>query len=355
MDQPPERERIRWGWILLCELCGVVLIGSAFALEAVWNWTGVALSTLVDLGATFALGGVLFFFERRFTARVIQASTRAVADVRNEVQAQTEALQGRIDGLQASLEDRLRRRAAQQDEAVAALDQVSFEHITAALEEANRLGALADGSLTVQAAADPDGLALEFRWGVRPQNARVEPALEISARIEPDMDSPGPRPIIEVEWLPYESPAQVGERLVEQLQQAGDWQGPETLDWGAAMRNFRRSLETAIRSRRRDPGAWALHGPLYELVGDEWAITEAGLECPPRDYFLPEDQFPEGELGGRSRLSVRNDWRPPCPGWCDEATWDRVLHRGEGRFPRPRRPALYPPDWLPWRGEAEPG
>jgi hypothetical protein len=35
-----------------------------------------------------------------------------------------------------------------------------------------------------------------------------------------------------------------------------------------------------------------LRGPLIELVGDQWAFTDAGLESRTDDTFVPTDVFP---------------------------------------------------------------
>jgi hypothetical protein len=62
----------------------------------------------------------------------------------------------------------------------------------------------------------------------------------------------------------------LAEKLITQLQSASRWDGHGTLDWSLALRNLKRSLDTAISSRRRDQGVWHLRGPLIELVGDDW-------------------------------------------------------------------------------------
>jgi hypothetical protein len=359
MDRADRAEKIRWGWILLCELCGAALIGTAFLVEDRWQWKGVSTDTLVNLGTAFALAGILFFFERRFTRRVIQASARVASEIRAEFQAETQTLRRRVDDLQTGLEDRLKQRASRQDEAIASLEDVSFETVTSALEAANRLSALAEGKVTVQAARDPDGLGLIFGWGMdrSGESEDPRPVLEIEARIEADLDRRGGRAVIEVEWQPGEDPTVVGERLVERLQQAGRWEGDDTLDWSLALRNLQRTLELAVSARRRDAGAWELRGPLYEVVDGEWAITEAGLECYPHGYFLAEEDFPNRGFPGPGvgRLEPQKPWPPRRPEWCDDNTWERVLRRGQRLFPFGflARTRLYSSSWTPRTGETD--
>lgn len=221
-------------------------------------------------------------------------------------------------------------------------------------EQANSLRALANGIATVAGSARRDGIYLKFLWGVHESVGRFgEPgglSLDIEVRIEADMKSPGPRPFIKIVWDSGESAADVGAKLIDRLQRAGRWDGDATLDWPLALRNLQRTLEVAIRSRRRDPGAWHLHGALFELVGNEWAIAEGGIECPSRNYIFRGDDFPDTRF---IRPGEHQPWsQPDAPAWANEAEWAWLIDRGRGLFPRDSGPYRMQPTWVPWTGTA---
>jgi hypothetical protein len=355
-------QRVRWGWVIGCFTGGTALTVLALWLEDRWSWQGVFPSVLVNVGSAFGLAGALFLLERRFTRTVIRVSERtirqAAQQLEERLQERTDRLTARIEDLQAQVDQRMRRRAGEQDAKITALDDnVSYATVTEAMAEANRLAAIDNGKVAVHASADPDGLGLIFEWGtdyqefhaydgelLQPQPPR--PYLHIKARIEADREQHGSPPSIEVEWRPDDAAADIAEKLITELQTAGRWHGQGTLDWTLALRNLARSLDTAISSRRRDQGAWHLHGSLIELVGDDWAITTVGLECPRHDYLLPAAEFPtiiderNNELAGR-------DWSPPDPpAWADYGEWSRVIRRCKREF-RMRRLSFESGSWNP--------
>jgi len=343
----------------------VTLTSLAFLFEARWNWQGVSPAVLVNIGTALGLAGALFLLERRFTGTVIRASERAIhqaaQQVEEHLQERTNELAARIDNLQADLDQRMQRRVQEQDAKITALEEsMSCATATDALTEANKLAAIDGGQVTVQASRDPDGLALTFRWG---QEIRGEwggssfydqrpagPHLDIEARIESDLDQPGGRPVIEVEWQPDDDPLAVAEKLITRLQTAGRWHGEGTLDWPLALRNLMRSLDIAMSARRRDPDAWKLHGSLVELVGEDWAITDAGLECPKHDYLFSQSDFPYS-WDKPTHDTPQPAWPPDPPPWADPDEWNRLIRRGERQFPRRRIPV--PVGWVPWRGPPE--
>jgi hypothetical protein len=268
---------------------GAALLGVALGGQSWWQWQGVWPGIVVNVGTAFLLAAVLFLFERRFTRRVVRAGTQAIQQAAEQVeerlQRHTDQLTARIDELQQQVDQRMRDRAQEADRKIAALsDDISYATVTDALTEANQLRAIPWGQVTVQASSDPDGLALVFKWGEASDGQYqwhgIGPELELQARIEADFGLPGGRPHIATEWRPTDTPADVAERLIRQLQAAGRWQGPDTLDWALALRNLRRSLALTVASRRDGTaaGPWQLRGALYELVGEDWAITEAGIE-----------------------------------------------------------------------------
>lgn len=366
-DQKDEMERVQWAWVIGCVVVGLGFLGFALRRESLGIWKGVAPSIIVNLGTAFMLAGVLFWLERRFTSRVVRAGQRAVQETAEQVEGRlkqrTDELSARIADLQRQVEQRMQARAEEQDRRIVALgDDVSYDTVTTALTEANRLRAISGGQVTVQAAEDPDGVALIFKWGTHRSAVynlgallgrgdlteagtcgyepfglpSLSPCLEIEARIEADFEFSGGRPLFEVEWRPEDPPAAVADRLNQQLQREGRWHNPSTLDWTLALRNLQHSLELAVTSRRDGDGAgpWRLHGALHELVGEDWAITEAGIEHRQHNgVILAESDFPQT----RNRRSGKpvDTWSPACPSYANADEWERLLRRGKRLFPRP--------------------
>lgn len=372
--------RIRWRWVVACLVSGVLLVGAAWLVEARWAWEGVTPSVLIELGMAFGLAGVLYLLEQIFEGKLLQATREEVRQAERRFQQTADEISSRLDDLQGEVDARVRQAASEQDRTISGLDtDVSFKTVTGVLAEANRLGAVHRGRVIVQASADPDGMSLIFFWGTTRNHPRGEstPHLDIEVRDETDSPSPpqvrlvsgsdpgpsgsgvdrtvGGRPHIQVEWEPQQSAADVGQVLVENLQRNDMWRGEGTLDWGLAIRNLQRSVKVAIASRRRDPGEWHLGGTLIELVGDDWAITTAAVECPPRDYRLPESDFPQ-RTADRSRRPVEalgpnplNTWQPERPDWADPDEWARVVRRAKRYFPFPLGVpvALLSDHWIP--------
>lgn len=352
-------ERVRWPWVLGCCGAGVLLNGIALWTEARWKWQGVLPSILVNVGTALLLAALLFFLEKQFTRRVISAGRATVEQATRQfeqrLQDRTQALSTRIDELQAQVADRMRERAQQGDEKVAALaEDVSYETVTSAMTEANDLGALHWGRVAVCASSDLDGVALIFKWGMELGDPRFglpvrAPVLEIEARIEADLTAHGGRPVISTVWEPNEPLVDVADRLNKQLQRTGRWHGPETMDWSLAVENLVRSLGLAITSRRdgSSAGPWRLRGALYELVGGDWAITEAGIESRVSNgVVLAEADFPERHL--RRPHEPEEPWHPAAPEGLPAEAWERLLRLGKRVHPQRRGPMLAQPTWIPW-------
>ena len=335
--------QIRWKWVVLCLVFGGVFWGGAFLTQAEFGWTGIFPDWMLHVGTAIGLAGVLFLLEQHFTTSVTAATGKLVQEAEERVETKTRELSTRLDKLGEQFRSGLEARNVAQDAAIAALESdVSFDTVTRALEVANDIGALANGFATVQASVDPDELALEFRWWTTswPPGRSDGFAPELSVQAEPDFSTPGDHYVIQVVWAPDQPASEVGIALAEQLQQRNRWKGPGTLDWQQTIQNLIRTLDVAIKSQRRTEGAWNLHGPLIELVGDNWALTDAGIECPDKGYVFPETEFPE--RGGPGRFGKPPpEWAPAKPNWADDAEWQRLLRRGKKVFPRNRGPARF--------------
>lgn len=350
MVNGPRKERINFWWVFGSWATGAVLVAAAFLTEHFYSWKGVALETLVSVGTALLLAGVLFFLQRRFVAEVEEVVTRAAESAAEaKVDERVQQVDARIDELGERINQALAARNQRQDAAVRALDVPSYLTVATALAEANKLGALANDRIRVQGSREAGELALDFSWGVEMEDGRfAQPQrteLKVSAYLYADERAVGGRPVIETIWGPEDSAEQVGLRLRAQLERRGRWRGEATLDWPMALRNLQKSLDVAIRSRRRDGSGWMVKGALFELVDEEWAITDAGLECPARAFILRESEFPD-RVSARSQQESPAPWRPTAPDWVESGQWEELLAQGRRYFPIRRGPLASAPTWM---------
>ena len=345
------RRLLAWAGVGCC--CWVV----AFFLWPSSNKAAFLSDVLLEIGTALALVGVVFLVQRQLTAtltrgtqKIVQESEVRTKNVVEESETRTKestnALETRMDELEDQFKKSLAAKDAEQDLALAALQaDAGFDSVTRAIEAANDIGALAAGYPTVEASTDPDELSLEFRWitTVGPGGWPTGAHLTVHAQIEADLEGVGGRPVIEVDWSAGKSAADVGVELVTELRRRDRWTGKGTLDWTLALRNLSRTLEVAVRSHRHDPGAWDLHGAVFELAQGRWAITTAGLECPAKSYLLAQVEFPGPLVRGKEA----SPWEPPKPSWAELTEWRRVLKRAVRLLPTANGPARAAPSWTP--------
>ncbi|MGB3439484.1 MAG: hypothetical protein WBA97_12100 [Actinophytocola sp.] len=356
-----DARRPRWGWVVICFVLGAGLVGLALFLEDRWVWQGTMPSVLVNVGTTLSLAGVLVLLEPLFTGRVVRAGREAVreaaAEVEVHLQRRADELSARIDELQTQVDRRMDARARAQDSFVEDLVTPTFTTVTNALTEANRLGALAGGTATVEASADPVGLSLKFWWGTYADGSFDPPGLRLDVEARRLLPGPGGQPVIKLEWKPDEPIDVFAERMNAELMRQGLWDGSDTVDWTLALRNLQDSLRLATTSRRREGATWELQEPLYEMVGSNWALTTAGVESRPANgVLIPESDFPSRSVGSKSADRGRRvdpaDWPPPQPDWVSRDEWTAVLDRAQRLFPRSRRLAFSTllSSWAPFTG-----
>lgn len=355
MTGDPNREQVNLPLVLASWLVGAILIGSAFWLEHYHAWIGVSIATLISVGTAFLLAGALFFLERGFLTSVERIASRTATEVADaRIDERVEEVDIRLDQLDQRMSEVFEERRRSHDAAIDAMNHPTFESVAGALAVANGLDALAYGHVTVQASHDLSELGLECSWGRDLGDGRFGEAprdqLMFRAHIYADERKGGSQWVYEVTWEPTESVEQVGLRLREQLESRGSWKGEETLDWPMALRNLQKSLAVAVRSRRRDSDEWVTEGALFELVDEEWAITDAGLECPLHNFILRETEFPDRNplygMVNRTR-EPESPYRPPRPDWTDQGLWDELLRRGGKHFPIQKGPVAMQPSWIP--------
>jgi hypothetical protein len=346
-----ETRRISWSSVLVWTGIGVALLCVAGILEGLWNWSGVSIDILVHVGATLLLAPLLPFLERSLTRRVVQANARIVRQETAGLREQVDSLATRIDQLQGNVEQQGAEDAEDQDRIIGGLsNEASFMNVASAMAVANELGALPNGEVTVGASAEPR-IDLTFSWQYHVGDGRFsEPSgnfLGVEAHVYADPG--GMTPVIQTIWRSGEKPETVIARINDQLRQRDRWNGPSTIDWTQVFRDLHRGIVLAVAYKRRDATSpWQLHGGLYELHGQDWAITEAAIEYRVDSrVVLAEDRFPEGDERRDVSPSNLGDWAPAPPDGADPAEWKHVLWRGLFHLPVNRGPVLRQPNRYP--------
>lgn len=353
-----QARRISWGWVLAWTGLGVVLLCAAGILQGAWIWTGVSIDILVHVGGTLLLAPLLPFLERSLTRRVVQANARMVQQETAGLRQQVDSLATRIDQLQAIVVEQDAENVEDQDRIIEALaDEASFMNVASALTVANVLGALPHGEITVGASAEPR-IDLTFSWQYHLGDGRFsQPSgnfLGVQAQV--DADPGGMTPVIQTIWKSGEKPETMVARINDQLRQRDRWNGPGTIDWSQIFRDLHRGIVLAVAYKRRDTTVeWQLHGGLYELHGQDWAITEAGIEYRSgSQVVLAEEGFPEGDVRRGISRSNMGDWAPTPPDGADPAEWQHVLWRSLFHLPVYRGPVVRQPDRFPCKTIPEP-
>lgn len=299
--------------------------------------------TLTSLGTTVFLAAAIFLMERRFVHYVSDAASRAAAAatrevVQDEVRAQTAGMQTRLDDLDERLSDRIATADSKQDTTVARLeDSVSFESVTAALQEAHDLNAFYS-RITVPANDSLDGTRVEFTWAIYALNQRLtqdpRPRLVVGVTTS-DVPALGQgRRVMEVDWRPTDPAEVVGHRLVRAMQRAGYGAASQTLDWPHTLRMLRRALADAVLARRT--GDEWFTGDLLEWINPTWAVTSNGLFHSEYGLLAPTDQFPENQpFGGPASRYVSDPsvTVPKAPTGIDVGEWEVVYRRASAQLP----------------------
>jgi hypothetical protein len=257
-----------------------------------------------------------------------------------------------LDQLQALVDARDAANTQDEDLIIAALGNgVSAMSVARAMTVANRIGALPKGEITLHASTDPM-IDLTFSWQYHIGDGRFsQPSgnfLGINAHV--NADPGGLRPVINTMWSTTEKAENVIGRINEMLQQRSRWSGPKTINWGQVFLDLHQAIVLSVAYKRRDSTVdWHLHGGLYEMHGQDWAITEAGIEYrPDSQVVLSEADFPEyTSHPGRTGPAGPDRWLPPPPAGTDPAEWKHVLWRGQWHFPVYRGPARAQPSRWP--------
>jgi hypothetical protein len=245
----------------------------------------------------------------------------------------TSQLETRLDELTAAVRQRNQEDAQNQDSLVEALDYPSYQNVMGVLEEADKLKAVAGSyvgpEVTVAASADRDLLSLRFfRYRIV---AGDPPTFTLEVIAKPHAHARNrPSPPLQLRWKASESAEEFGHRLSQEILTSGLLYNANDFDWTLTIANLKKSLDVALRSRRREPGVWLLDGRLYELLGDDWAVTTAGLEHRPEPTFIvPAAGFLRRHAPGRDRSleAITQSLRAERPDWCSADEWEWLISR----------------------------
>jgi hypothetical protein len=342
----------RWRWLAFSVIVGIFFLAAAGQPRLVrhTSWSSFALSVLVNFGTAFVLAAIAVLLEPRLAGELKRVATEVVEGAQETIRNEVAGVQEKVKTLAEQTAELLRARHDQVDDAINALkESPSFQTTTRALELANGMRGLAAGIPTVQggtdpldAEAEPLSVRVRFLWGNSPD--AQEPSLLVQAVCEDELYLPAHPELIESEggmmntndrlcaeinWAPGDEAAEVGVRLFEGVQGAGVYRGEETLDWEKAVRELAETLRVAIASRRGS-SSWPI-APLFELVGDDWAITLLGVEYRERADVLfhhavwGQHEFPSPHPDDDDREGYTLLENPPGVPAMDWRLWKRAV------------------------------
>lgn len=324
-----------WGWILASLVLGLSFIGLAHLADLFWQWPEVTVGTLTDIGAALLIAFFLFILERRFTRRVTE-QVRSTAEA--VVEEKTQGIGTRLDDLEARLNARRAETQAAQDQALDSIsDAVSFDSLTGVLAEAEHVGAIGGAGLTVPAGAPGTRLMANFRFGTE-QISRGDglviddgtvPRFRVTIIAEAKPGEFG-LPHFDVRWEPEIAADEVGARLEAIMRQRDHLTDAKALDFPLSLGGLQRGLRLAIDDQRVPRGEEKLRSKLRELIGQDWAITNAGVQNLGRGWAWTWDEL--GIL--QYRNPTNRSKRPSAPEGVDEADWIFIYQRADDQRPR---------------------
>ncbi|AXL12656.1 hypothetical protein DXT68_11270 [Microbacterium foliorum] len=241
----------------------------------------------------------------------------------------TRVLNDRLDAIQERFERQLAEQAAQEDSAVSGIaDEVSYESVMAAMETANKLGAveqevhvsggdrLTDPVVSVALATEQQ----QIDYGSYSEPRVIGLALAVDTRLL------GTGYVVESLWTKDDDPITVFGRLRSEMVRVG--YGPEFkgVNVQRLFQNLNRGLEDAVAGRRGDQGAWRSPGTLLDVLSDDWVVSNRGIEH--REHGIV---CPAIALRAKRTFDKEPDL-PPAPEWVDEERWGHMVTRARARL-----------------------
>lgn len=322
-------------------LLGVVLILVGWFTDIVWCWEAIITGTFTSVGAAFLLAYVIFRMERAFAAQIarqVDETTRAI------VESETTRLSTRIDQLSGRIGGQ--RQATEQKQSSVIDDisgDVSHDTISAALQEAKRVGAIGQAIIVPGSARDPK-IQAGFSWGPRIINARPnrpegEPDgtgdhLDVEVVLTPGDGVFGQR-VFHVEWAPSATGESVAAYLEEQIRSGGRQRDAKGFDLTYAVTQLQGALRIAIADQQAAAGAERLRGALKEVITGGWMITSEGLQNLEFHYFATPGELGIRPLAEGRGFEVISGFAPPIPAapeGVDASYWEFIFSRVRKHF-----------------------
>lgn len=313
-------------------LIGVVVAAFGVAANVGLHWTDIWPEVFLTVGATFALGSVLFVLQRSWVTEVttevqqaeeqVESAVRVINERAAEIEEQLQArrpigldeLRGLVDTHTATVADGRR-------SAISVLrDDLSFDNLSAVLGLAEHLNAVAPGFRARAAALRTGPRVLAWLVDEDERGFSIDPFIDLSVvPLEPDAGTSEA-----VQWRAGKSVSEVIARLIEVCQRANLPSTVPAFDSAEAFRRLIESLDTALSVRQGAPGP-RLKGGLVEMLEDGWTLTSFGLENRFRSIVIPLSEFVDYYYG----RGYEDDWtakkhlkQPAAPEYVPDVDWE---------------------------------
>lgn len=334
-----DQHRVRWGLIIAITLVGGAFVAAPFLLahrDAKYGTIpDITSGTLTNIGTSIVLVGIVFFLERGFVRRVTAAAAQSTARVVEERTAELKTANEELATELADLRAEFHRVVESESEEQTAplrnvATDVSFDSVAEALETANDFGALRGGVVTVPLKApvdQPELVTFDWRYHeLRGQdgmpNDQYVPAIAVTYHATRNPGGGPGMPVVEVLWMPGESPAQILLKLRKEMIRLGFGTEAKEVD-ADVLEHVGRALSDAVAGRRADDGAWVT-GQLSTWLADGWAVTDEGLIS--REHgSIPSRDFPKTH-----GVPHPEPFNPPPPEGVSEAFWRFAVDRAHG-------------------------
>ena len=279
------------GGLALLGVLIIVLGGGTFDVVSLNTYEqGVA----ANVGVAVLLIGPLVVVERAISGQLSRVDARVEAvsadsrEARQEVQRVAAATEAALSDLSRQVREGLERARARDSRLRdRVLEEVTQESLLALYRRALELGALDRMGIRVGLGEAP--VWLRARAGQRQSGDDTEPLWLVELQAQ-HMDGTPIGTATEI-WSPDEPASGPFIRLAEALQRAGAYPGDEAFDAAGILTSLADALQRTIGLRTAPrPGDRPVR-PVVEIVDDEWAVTQFGLDSLRFDLRVEADQL----------------------------------------------------------------
>lgn len=130
----------------------------------------------------------------------------------------------------------------------------------------------------------------------------------------------------QVQWTGDMTPADAFERLEADMIRVGLGGAAQQVDAEQLLRNLQHAIRDALEGRQALPGAWRTAATLWEALGEEWYVSEAGIEHVSHGLVASPDSLYGPDGWPNKRLDP--------PSWAEPRWWTFVTDRLRSRLPK---------------------